>query len=82
VELRQEDFDYREWVAMQWIRNYIVFEGDISDRELVREFERIYSQKEQVRIFAVVKMMLFSNMLSNTIVKDVFEEGTACSIES
>jgi hypothetical protein len=78
--LKQEDFDYREWVALQWIRNYILFEGDMPDSKLVGEFKRLYSKKEQVRIFALVKMMLFSNMLSNSLIKETFKEGAVCNI--
>ena len=81
VGLRQEDFDHREWVAMRWMRDYFLFEGDIPDRELVSEFERIYSPKERTKIFAVGKWILFANTLNNTIMEEVYEEGAACNIQ-
>ncbi len=65
---------------MRWIRDYIVFEGDFPNRESAREFEQMYSKKEQVCIFALIKMMLFSNMLGNTVIKDAYEDGAACRI--
>lgn len=79
-ELTPEKFDYKEWVALQWVRNYLVYEGNPPDAEIAREFENCYSLKEQVCIFAIFKLMFFFNMLVNTVRRERYTDGAACSI--
>lgn len=79
-ELTPENFEYEEWVALQWVRNYLVYEGNPPDDAIAREFEKYYPLKEQVCIFAIFKLMLFFNMLVNTVRRDRYADGAACSI--
>jgi len=79
-ELTPDKFDYKEWVALQWVHNYLVYEGNPPDAEIAREFENYYSLKEQVCIFAIFKLMLFFNMLVNTVHRERHADGAACSI--
>jgi len=67
-------------VALQWVRNYLVYEGNPPDAEIAREFANLYSPKEQVSIFAIFKLMFFFNMLVNTLRRDRYADGAACSI--
>jgi UPF0755 protein len=66
-ELPRDSFEYREWVALKWARQYLLYEGAFPDPERVSDFERLYSLREQTDILAAVKMMWFFNMLSNTV---------------
>lgn len=66
--LSPDRFEQREWTALQWVRTYLVFEGAFPDEKLAAEFERRYSPAERVDIFAVFKLMLFFNMLANTLI--------------
>lgn len=70
-KLSPEQFDHREWVALQWVRSYLVFEGAFPDKSLVEGFERLYQPRERALIFAVFKLMLFFNMLTNTLFSEV-----------
>jgi hypothetical protein len=66
-DLPLDKLEHREWTALQWVRTYLAYEGDFPDPALPAEFERLYSPLERVSIFAVFKLMLFFNMLMNTL---------------
>ena len=59
-------FEHREWVALMYARDYILFNGQPPDAEMVKEFEKLYSEKERADILAMIKMMDFSNRFNNT----------------
>ncbi len=80
ADLPPDRFEYREWVGLQWVRTYLVYEGDFPDPELAAEFERLFSPRAQVDIFAVFKLMFFANMLVNTVTRETFAEGAACTL--
>jgi hypothetical protein len=63
--LRKEDFEEKVWIALIWVRTYILFEGDFPDKSVDEAFCSIYSISEQEGIFATLKFMLFLNMLLN-----------------
>ena len=65
--LEKDKFDYKEWAALMWVRDYITFEGEFPEEQVVEEFEKLYTIKEQKRVVAVFKTMFFFNMLGNTI---------------
>jgi len=65
--LRKDDFNEREWVALQWARTYVLFEGAFPDPRVDENFRRVYAFGEQEAIYATVKLMLFFNMLANSI---------------
>ena len=67
-------------MALQWVRNYLVFEGTFPDAGLAAKFESLYSPKERTCIFAIFKLMFFFNMLVNTVIRDRYTEGAACEI--
>ncbi len=66
VYLKKDDFEYKEWIALTWVRHHILFEGEFPDPDLDETFKTLYSEKEQLRIIAVYKLMFFFNLLSNT----------------
>ncbi|MCX5868469.1 MAG: carboxymuconolactone decarboxylase family protein [Proteobacteria bacterium] len=59
-------FEHREWVALMYARDYILFDGRIPDEEITREYKKLYSEKERADILAMIKMMDFSNRFNNT----------------
>jgi len=66
-ELKEGNFEHREWVALTWVRQYMLFEGDFPDPNIVSEFAHLFSSRERTDIVAAVKMIFFFNMLSNTL---------------
>lgn len=78
--LSPDMFEHREWVALQWVCQYLAQEGAFPDQELPAAFDQYYTPAEQTCIFAVFKMMFFFNMLANTMLKDRYATGTACAI--
>ncbi len=67
-------------MALRWIKNHLVYEGACPDPELAESLENLYSPRERVNIFAVFKLMLFFNMLVNTLTRPKYTAGAACSI--
>ena len=59
-------FEHREWVALMYARDYILFDGRPADEEIVREFQKLYSERERADILAMIKMMDFTNRFNNT----------------
>lgn len=82
IELDKNSFDYQEWVALQWVRTYLECEGVFPDPELNREFEHLFSPQERTCVFSIFKLMLFFNMLANTVFRERYDEGAACVINS
>ena len=71
IDLSPEKFEPREWTALQWMRQYLTYDGAVPDQALAGEFERLYSAGERTAIFAVFKLMFFFNMLANTVFKGI-----------
>ena len=71
IDLSPELFEPREWTALQWVRQYLTYDGAVPDKDLAGEFERLYSAGERTGIFAVFKLMFFFNMLTNTLFKGI-----------
>ena len=80
VALNPENFEHREWIALQWLRTFLIFEGKFPDPQLNSEFEQLYSRREQVYIFSIFKGMFFFNVLATTFVKERYKPETACAI--
>ncbi len=81
IELSPDVFEHREWVALQWVCQYLTHEGTFPNKDLPAAFEQLYTTTEQTCVFAVFKLMFFFNMLANSVFKDQYETGTACAIE-
>ena len=77
VMLRPEDFGRREWVALAWARDWTICRGAPSDQAVVAEFESLYSEQERSHILAVVTVMDFSNLLTNTLTRQYRDSETA-----
>ncbi len=63
--LDREGFDDRLWIALNWVRTWLLFEGTFPDRSVDDRFRTAYGPREQRDIFATVKLMMFFNMIMN-----------------
>lgn len=63
--MNREDFDEHLWIALQWARTYLLFEGTFPDKCIDDIFRTAYQPREQKDIFAIMKLMLFFNMIMN-----------------
>ena len=50
---------------MKYAKEWTILRGKEPKKEIVREFEALYSQKEQANIRKLMHTMLFSNYLMN-----------------
>ena len=64
--LDPSDFDHRQWVALMIVRDWVIFDGELPDEELVEEFETLYTEKEQKDIMALMEVQFFANRWNNT----------------
>jgi hypothetical protein len=53
-------------VALAWTRDYALFDGEFPDREVVEEFESLYTEQERRDVLAVLTVMGFANRFNNT----------------
>jgi len=63
--LDREDFDERTWIALNWVRTWLLFEGAFPDRSVDDRFRAAYQPHEQKDLIAILKLMLFFNMTMN-----------------
>jgi len=73
ITLDPAKFERREWVALAWARDWALFRGEFPDRELVREFESLYSEQQRRDILAVATSMDFANRFNNTFTGKVLQ---------
>jgi alkylhydroperoxidase family enzyme len=66
VNLSPDDFEHREWVALEWARTWALSRGEVSDSTVTAEFESIYTEQERRDILAVVTVMDFANRFMNS----------------
>lgn len=50
---------------MNWVRAYVLYEGEFPDRAVDMAFRTTCPVREQKAVFATLKLMLFFNMLLN-----------------
>ncbi|HPI93484.1 MAG TPA: hypothetical protein PLT09_10070 [Deltaproteobacteria bacterium] len=63
--LERENFDELQWAALNWVRTYILYEGDFPDSSVDEKFRSAYPLGDQKAIYATLKLMLFFNMMCN-----------------
>jgi alkylhydroperoxidase family enzyme len=66
VDLSPDDFEHREWVALEWARKWAISRGEIADNRIETEFESLYTEQERRDILAVVTVMDFANRFMNS----------------
>ena len=65
IKLDKNDFNYREWVALTYAREWAFAKGGAVPEEQSQEFKREYSKKEQDLIIKLLRTMLFANYCGN-----------------
>jgi hypothetical protein len=61
-----EDSEYKEWVALEWARYWVLSRGEFFDKKITTEFESLYTDRERHDILAVVTAMDWANRFANT----------------
>lgn len=65
LTISKKDFTYKEWVALKYVHEWTILRGNEPKGEFVKDFETLYSKKEQARVRKLMHTMLFSTYLMN-----------------
>jgi hypothetical protein len=63
------DFEFREWVALNYVRDFAILGGKEPVGEYLEDFHSLYSENEQKHILRVAMQMDFTNRLISTITR-------------
>ena len=66
-DLSEEAFDRREWLALEFARNWAASGGAPVEGPNSDEFRTQYSEEEQGRILKLIRIQDFANHVVNTI---------------
>ena len=67
--LSKADFEYREWVALKFVRDFAARGGQKPAGKDQAAYENLYSQEEQKYILKTARQMDFFNRLISTITR-------------
>ncbi len=85
ITLDPKDFEYREWLALRYVQDWIALGGDEPAGSYMEDFHTMYSMKERTYILKLVRMMRFANYFNNTFRarawRSGLEQSTACSLD-
>jgi len=86
IYLKQEDFDYREWLALKFVQDWIFSDGKEPEDAYVSDYNTNYSEKERRCVLKLLRMMRFANYFNNTFFHkpwrtDLDEAHNSCSID-
>jgi AhpD family alkylhydroperoxidase len=82
IKLNKNDFEYKEWIALSYAREWTFARGENVPNELKEEFSKYYSKKEQALITKLLNTMLFINYFGNGVFKRPWRTDESCSINS
>jgi hypothetical protein len=80
IKLNKNDFEYKEWVALVYAREWAFTRGENVPNELKEEFVKNYSKQEQGLIMKVIHIKIFINYLVSLFKKPGKDES--CNINS
>jgi hypothetical protein len=66
VALDPKDFEYREWLALKYAQEWILFGCREPESDYMEDFRKQYTKKERARILKLVRMMRLANLWNNT----------------
>lgn len=69
ASIPKSDFEYREWTALNYARDFATLGGKEPTGEGLEEYYRLYSEKEQKHILKIARQMDFINRLMSTITR-------------
>jgi len=67
--ISKSDFEYREWVALNYARDFATLGGKEPAGEYLEDYYSLYSEKEQKHILKIARQMDFTNRLISTITR-------------
>ncbi len=67
--ISKSDFEYREWVALNYARDFSALGGKEPAGEYLEDYYSLYSKKEQKHILKIARQMDFMNRLISTITR-------------
>jgi hypothetical protein len=67
--ISKSDFEYREWVALNYARDFATLGGNEPAGEYLEDYYSLYSEKEQKHILKIASQMDFMNRLISTITR-------------
>jgi hypothetical protein len=67
--ISKSDFEYREWVALNYARDFATLGGKEPAGEYLEDYYSLYSEKEQKHILKIARQMDFINRLISTITR-------------
>ncbi len=82
--MRKENFEYREWLALSFAREWIFSKGKPGAWEYLNEYEKAYSSSDRRYILKIIRMMDFFNHAGNMFIripwKYSIERDESCTI--
>ncbi len=75
MKLDRRDFEYREWVALSYAREWTFLKGGEVSGEAGDAFRGQYSAAEQGMILKLMRTMLFANYCGNGYYKRPWRSG-------
>ena len=82
IKLNKNDFEYKEWVAFSYAREWAFTKGENIPGELKEELAKHYSKKEQGLITKLIHIKIFINYLVNALFKKPWKADESCNINS
>ncbi|MFA5518400.1 MAG: hypothetical protein WDA74_04015 [Spirochaetota bacterium] len=84
ITLRKENFEYREWLALSFAREWIFSNGKPDAWEYLHEYKKAYSSSDRRYILKIIRMMDFFNHAGNMFIgipwKYSIERGESCTL--
>ena len=68
--ISKSDFEYREWVALKYVRDFATLGGKAPTGEYLEDYYKLYSEKEQKHILKIAGQIDFINRLVSTITRE------------
>lgn len=68
--ISKSDFEYREWVSLNYARDFASLGGKEPTGEYLEDYYRLYSEKEQKHILKIARQADFANRLVRTITRE------------
>ncbi|MBU2515719.1 hypothetical protein KJ966_30750 [bacterium] len=83
IDLKPEDFEVREWLALKYAQDWVFFNEQEQESAHQVEYRQTYSDLEQKCIWKLLKMMQFANQFNNTFFRkqwrpDLEDDAPSC----
>ncbi|MBU0996222.1 MAG: hypothetical protein KJ737_27300 [Proteobacteria bacterium] len=69
IELKQENFEYREWIALKYAQEWAFHGGEKPSGKIADEFKKHYSYKERAWIEKIIRIQRLANYSMNLLHK-------------